>query len=123
MSGSNLKITVTENSLTFEEKGAPLMAQKVYIKPSEDYGEVSVARSKSNVENYLKVLREKNLTISRGEMSYTFKYGEGDNYSNGFHIKVNEDQKPIKLTNGEGVLAFTISYTGSDPIRIAFEAY
>lgn len=129
---SNASINIDGNTLTVSITGETTKPQKIFIKPSDDYGDFSKHRKSSAHEDYLTVLREETLTIRRlkdvvdnvlfGEI-YTFKLGEGDNYSNGFYLLTDtNDSKPLVIDDGE-VVTYTIQYTGSKPLRIAFGVY
>ena len=128
---SNASINIDGNTLTVSITGDTTKPQKIFIKPSDDYGDFSKHRKSSAHEDYLTVLREEKLAITRlnvvdnvlFETTYTFKLGEGDNYSNGFYLLTDtSDSKPLVIDDGE-VVTYTIQYTGSKPLRIAFGVY
>lgn len=98
--------------------------QRIFLVPSSDYGDFSKHRKSSAYEDYLKVLREESLTIVRMTdfKSYTFKFGEGDNYSNGFPVELKDDLSPKTLADGESV-RFHVFYSGNTPLRIEFEVF
>ena len=128
---SNASINIDGNTLTVSITGETTKPQKIFVKPSDDYGDFSKHRKSSAHEDYLTVLREEKLAITRlnvvdnvlFETTYTFKFGEGDNYSNGFYLLTDtSDSKPLVIDDGE-VVTYTIQYTGSKPLRIAFGVY
>lgn len=128
---SNASINIDGNTLTVSITGDTTKPQKIFIKPSDDYGDFSKHRKSSAHEDYLTVLREEKLAITRlnvvdnvlFETTYTFKLGEGDNYSNGFYLLTDtNDSKPLVIDDGE-IVTYTIQYTGSKPLRIAFGVY
>lgn len=104
---------------------------KIFIKPSEDYGTYDQSRGTSAYNDFLTILRNGNLSITNdnlinnGIQKYTFKFGEGDNYSNGFHVKLSNIGLPIGvggLVTPEQIV-FNVTYTGIKPLRIGFEVY
>lgn len=128
---SNASINIDGNTLTVSITGETTKPQKIFVKPSDDYGDFSKHRKSSAHEDYLTVLREEKLAITRlnvvdnvlFETTYTFKLGEGDNYSNGFYLLTDtNDSKPLVIDDGE-IVTYTIQYTGSKPLRIAFGVY
>lgn len=106
-----LKITINNSTLP----------QKIFLKPTSDYGVVSAARDKSAVEYYLKVLRDETLSITRGDRTLTFKLGEGDSYQTGFYISLSPiEERPETLEVGSEV-TFDVTYVGQDKVRVDFE--
>ena len=105
-----LKITINNSTLP----------QKIFLKPTSDYGVVSAARDKSAVEYYLKVLRDETLSINQGDRTLTFKLGEGDSYQNGFHVSLSSRGEPETLSV-DTVVYFNVTYTGQDKVRVDFE--
>ena len=98
-----------------------IIPQKIFLKPANNYGVASSARNKSSVEDYLKVLREESLSITREGRTLNFKLGEGDSYQTGFYLDLAEDEEtPLKL-NVNTQHEFVVAYTGSDKIRVDFE--
>jgi hypothetical protein len=98
-----------------------IIPQKIFLKPANNYGVASSARNKSSVEDYLKVLREESLSITREGRTLTFKLGEGDSYQTGFYLDLAADKEtPLKLAVS-AERKFAIIYTGSDKIRVDFE--
>lgn len=124
------KATIVYNSLSnrlvvsFNGVSSINQRQRIFLVPSSDYGDFSKHRNSSSYEDYLKVLREESLTITRltDDLSYTFKFGEGDNYLNGFPIKLKEDLSPETLNDGDSV-TFDVTYTGRDALRVEFEVF
>ena len=115
------------NQLTVAFEGVPSVNQKqrIFIKPSSDYGTFSTHRKSSSYEDYLTVLREGSLTITRpsDQRVLTFGLGQGDNYSNGFFVIVHENtSEPLTAGDGESII-FALSYTGTKPLRIEFEVF
>lgn len=105
-----LKITINNSTLS----------QKIFLKPTSDYGVVSAARDKSAVEYYLKVLRDETLSINQGDRTLTFKLGEGDSYQTGFHVSLSSRGEPETLSV-DTVVYFNVTYTGQDKVRVDFE--
>ena len=104
---------------------------KIFIKPSEDYGTYDQSRGTSAYNDFLTILREGSLSITNNNLSengiqkYTFKFGEGDNYSNGFHVKLSNIGLPIGVNGlvAAEQIVFDVEYTGVEPLRIGFEVY
>ena len=106
---------------------------KIFVKPSEDYGTYDQSRGTSAYNDFLTILRNGNLSITNnnlienGIQKYTFKFGEGDNYSNGFHVKLRSPQADPTGVNGTQnapeVILFSVEHTGVEPLRIGFEVY
>jgi len=124
---ANISFDGEYNELTVTFEGQPSVNQKqrIFIKPSSDYGTFSTHRKSNSYEDYLTVLREGSLTITRpsDSQALTFGLGQGDNYSNGFFVKVNGvTKKPLTANNGEEII-FELSYTGTKPLRIEFEVF
>ena len=124
---ANISFDGEYNELTVTFEGEPSVNQKqrIFIKPSSDYGTFSTHRKSSSYEDYLTVLRDGLLTITRPSDSQvlTFGLGQGDNYSNGFFVKVNGvTKKPLTANNGEEII-FELSYSGTEALRIEFEVF
>ena len=124
---ANISFNGETNELTVTFEGEPSVNQKqrIFIKPSSDYGTFSTHRKSSSYEDYLTVLREGSLTITRpsDSQALTFGLGQGDNYSNGFFVKVDENtSEPLTANNGESIV-FQLSYIGAEALRIEFEVF
>lgn len=109
--GYQLKITIKNSTLP----------QKIFLKPTSDYGVVSAARDKSAVEYYLKVLREETLSISREGRTLTFKLGEGDSYQTGFYVSLSAGRERPETLGVGAEVTFDVAYDGVDKVRIDFE--
>ena len=104
---------------------------KIFVKPSEDYGTYDQSRGTSAYNDFLTILRESKLSITNNNLTendiqkYTFKFGEGDNYSNGFHVKLSNIGLPIGVNGlvAAEQIVFDVEYTGDRPLRIGFEVY
>lgn len=124
---ANISFDGETNRLTVAFEGEPSVNQKqrIFIKPSSDYGTFSTHRKSSSYEDYLTVLREGLLTITRpsDQRVLTFGLGQGDNYSNGFFVIVDENtSEPLTASNGESIV-FQLSYIGTEALRIEFEVF
>ena len=99
---------------------------KIFVKPSEDYGIYDQSRGTSAYNDFLTILRNGSLKVTNqieGSPTYTFKLGEGDNYSNGFYVKLDLQDRPVGV-NADEVIIFDVEYTQADrPLRIGFEVY
>ena len=116
-------VEVTENEAGYQLKITiknSILPQKIFLKPTSDYGVVSAARDKSAVEYYLKVLRDETLSITRGDRTLTFKLGEGNSYQTGFHVSLSARGEPETLEVGAEV-SFNVTYVGQDKVRVDFE--
>jgi len=114
-----------ELTVTFEGQPSANQKQRIFIKPSSDYGTFSTHRKSSSYEDYLTVLRDGLLTITRpsdGQV-LTFGLGQGDNYSNGFFVMVDDVTKKPLTANSQDSIIFALSYTGTKPLRIEFEVF
>ena len=115
------------NELTVVFEGVPSANQKqrIFIKPSSDYGTFSTHRKSSSYEDYLTVLRDRLVTITRpsDDQVLTFGLGQGDNYSNGFFVIVDGNtSEPLTAGNDESIV-FQLSYIGTEALRIEFEVF
>ena len=118
-------------TITFEYNSPIGHNPKIFIKPSEDYGTYDQSRGTSAYNDFLTVLRNGSLSITNDNLTdndiqkYTFKFGEGDNYSNGFHVKLSDIGLPIGVNGlvAAEQIVFDVEYTGVKPLRIGFEVY
>ena len=116
------------NILTISFSGDPNRAQKIFLKPSEDYGTFVKNRGSSAYQDYFEILKDEVLRIKELDdegqetgRNLVFKFGEGDNYSNGFYIGLGlPDSKPVWFANGTEK-KFKVKYTGETPVRFSFE--
>lgn len=113
-------------TITFKYNSPIGHKPKIFVKPSEDYGTYDQSRGTSAYNDFLTILRNGSLSITsvnENSPTYTFKFGEGDNYSNGFHVKLGVDDKPIGVSLNEEIV-FNVVYIETDrPLRIGFEVY
>lgn len=72
---------------------------KLYIKPSEDLGDLKKIRKFSPERDYLDILRHGLVVVSFAGTSRTFTLGfeTGANYSNGIPVKIDPDNGALPL--------------------------
>ena len=123
-----IKYDSTDGTLTITFKyNSPIGHKpKIFIKPSEDYGTYDQSRGTSAYNDFLTILRNGSLSITStiaNSPTYTFRLGEGDNYSNGFYVKLDSQDRPVGVNMNEEIV-FNVAYTQADrPLRIGFEVY
>ena len=91
------KIEHADNTLTITFKNPPEgYIPRLFIKPCSDYGVVEQSRSNSAYHDYLTILKSEQLKVNfnafqnNDTRELTFKFGEGDKYSNGFYLKLDD---------------------------------
>ena len=113
-------------TITFKYNSPIGHKPKIFVKPSEDYGTYDQSRGTSAYNDFLTILRNGSLSITNvngNSPTYTFKFGEGDNYSNGFYVKLDSQDRPVGVNMNEEIV-FNVAYTQADrPLRIGFEVY
>ena len=118
------KIEHTDNTLTITFEDPPDgYIPRLFIKPCSDYGVVEQSRSNSAYHDYLTILKSQQLKVTFLDgRELTFKFGEGDKYSNGFYLKLNEQEKPVAVFSES--FALTLDKGDLEPgLRIRFEVY
>lgn len=119
------KVEHTENTLTITFEDPPDgYIPRLFIKPCSDYGVVEQSRSNSAYHDYLTILKSQQLKVTFLDgRELTFKFGEGDKYSNGFYLKLDEEKKPAVVQEDD---SFTLTLNKGDlepGLRIRFEVY
>ena len=119
------KIEHTDNTLTITFEDPPDgYIPRLFIKPCSDYGVVEQSRSNSAYHDYLTILKSQQLKVTFLDgRELTFKFGEGDKYSNGFYLKLDEEKKPAVVQEDD---SFTLTLNKGDlepGLRIRFEVY
>ena len=119
------KVEHTDNTLTITFEDPPDgYIPRLFIKPCSDYGVVEQSRSNSAYHDYLTILKSQQLKVTFLDgRELTFKFGEGDKYSNGFYLKLDEEKKPAVVQEDD---SFTLTLNKGDlepGLRIRFEVY
>lgn len=124
------KIEHTDNTLTITFEDVPNdYKPRLFIKPSSDYGVVGESRSNSAYHDYLTILKSEQLKVnfnvfqSDDDRELTFKFGEGDKYSNGFYLKLDNEEKPVAVTTGDRFILVLNKGNLELPLRVRFEVY
>lgn len=117
------KVEHTDDTLTITFANPPDdYIPRLFIKPCSDYGVVEQSRSNSAYHDYLTILKSEQLKVRFSDgRELTFKFGEGDKYSNGFYLKLLQG-KPLVVFNETFYL--TLDKGNLEPgLRIRFEVY
>jgi len=121
------KIEHTDNTLTITFEDVPNdYKPRLFIKPSSDYGVVGESRSNSAYHDYLTILRSGQLKVSfqsDDDRELTFKFGKGDKYSNGFYLKLDNEEKPVAVTTDDIFILVLNKGNLELPLRVRFEVY
>lgn len=118
------KVEHTDDTLTITFEDPPQgYIPRLFIKPCSDYGVVKQSRSNSAYHDYLTILKSKQLKVRfLDERELTFKFGEGDKYSNGFYLKLDAQEKPVAVSSES--FALTLDKGSLEAgLRIRFEVY
>jgi len=95
------RLTITNNST--EPTSTP---PKLYIKPSEDLGELKKIRKFSPERDYLDALRYGLIDVEfvGTTRNFTLNFETGANYSNGIPVKVNASNEALPLDANDSVI-------------------
>lgn len=102
-------LTITNSSQESKSETKPLL----FIKPSEDLGDLEKIRKFTPERDYLDALRYADINVEfvSDQRSYTINFETGANYSTGIPVKLDVDGKSAKLNAGEIV---TLDVTFND---------
>lgn len=107
-------LTITKN---VEDQ---LVVEKLYIKPSYDFGVLDKKRNHTPESDYLDCLRNEWISITIGSRSVTLDFETGASYSKGVPLKLNAEEVAIPMNNGESINV-QIHLANDRSFRINFE--
>ena len=94
--------------------------EKLYVKPSYDFGTLDNLRNHTPETDYLDALRSGWIEVTINSRSFTLSLEAGSSYDKGIPLKINTEDVALPLGNGEAVdINLTISATRG--FRISFE--
>ena len=116
------------NQLTITIKNEARLPQKIFVKPSAEFGVYNNTRSATPESDYLAILRDEILSIEVGERTETITFENGSSYETGIYLKLieinpGEEGVPAKLEVEETVIV-TVNYNNAgitSDRRISFE--
>lgn len=112
---SNLTLTVTKD---VEDNS---VIEKLYVKPSYDFGILNNARNYTPETDYLDALRSEWIAVTIGSRSFTLNLEAGSSYNKGIPLKINNDNVALSLANDESIEIVLDITSASRGFRINFE--
>ena len=112
---SNSTLTVTKD---VEDNS---VIEKLYVKPSYDFGILNNARNYTPETDYLDALRSEWIAVTIGSRSFTLNLEAGSSYNKGIPLKINNDNVALSLANDESIEIVLEITSASRGFRINFE--
>ena len=115
------------NQLTITIKNQARLPQKIFVKPSTEFGVYDNTRSATPESDYLAILRDEILSIEVDGRTETITFENGSSYETGIYLKLRDlpeqEGVPAKLEVEETVIVTVIyNRTGiTSDRRISFE--
>lgn len=102
-------LTIRNKSQESKSETKPLL----FIKPSEDLGDLEKIRKFTPERDYLDALRYADINVEFSDQrSYTIDFETGANYSTGIPVKLDADEKSAKL-NAEEVVTLNVTFNNN----------
>jgi hypothetical protein len=95
--------------------------EKLYVKPSYDFGVLNNARNYTPETDYLDALRLGWITATIGSRNFTLSLEVGSSYNKGIPLKINNDDVALPLGDNESIEIILDTTSASRGFRINFE--
>lgn len=96
------------------------ITEKLYVKPSYDFGVLDNKRNYTPESDYLDCLRNQWISVIIGSRNITFDLENGASYSKGIPLKLNAEETPVPMNLGESIDVEVI-LNNNRSFRINFE--
>jgi len=95
--------------------------EKLYVKPSYDFGILNNARNYTPETDYLDALRLEWITATIGNRNFTLSLEVGSSYNKGIPLRINSNNVALPLANNESIEIILDTTSASRGFRINFE--
>jgi hypothetical protein len=96
------------------------IVEKLYIKPSYDFGVLDTKRNHTPESDYLDCLRNEWISVVIGSRNVTLDLENGASYSKGVPLKLNNEEAPVPMNSGESI-DIEVVLSNDRSFRINFE--
>ena len=116
----------SNNILTVTINNDDSVAQKIFVKPSYEFGNIKNTRQVTPETDYLNILREEilKITIIAESREEIISFENGGSYSTGIYLQLNSTTQVPEIVLKDSTVDILVEYTNtnvSENRRISFE--